>query len=91
MFLFEAQINNCGLFVSLSAYQGNKNMFFSNRIRKLVTLMKKKMVQRQTLSFVGSVGLEKSLEVAEKLPICPAPKNGDFFYRFLVEIFFTSP
>jgi hypothetical protein len=38
MFLFDGANRNRGHFVSLSAYRGNKNMFFANRIRKLVFL-----------------------------------------------------
>jgi hypothetical protein len=60
MFLFAGQIKNRGHFVSLSAYRGSKNSFFANRIRKLVTSTTKKMVQRQTPFFVGSIGLKKT-------------------------------
>jgi hypothetical protein len=38
MFLFVGANRNRGHVVSLSAYWGNKNTFFANRIRKLVFL-----------------------------------------------------
>jgi hypothetical protein len=54
---------NCGHFVSLSAYQGNKNMFLQIEYANWSFYDKKdsaKVRRRQTPSFVGSIGLQKS-------------------------------